>query len=69
MVRRAEIAQPKMGFAPNPLRCGLRKTGFAKTRLARNQHDAAAACLGIAPVAHQQIQFLAAADEGRGGSA
>ena len=56
-----------MRLAGEPLEQGLGETRLADARLARNQHDAALAALGLLPAALQERQLLVPADERRGG--
>ena len=63
MVRRAEIAQPRVRLARRLLQHRLRQTRFADAGFADQHHHPALAGLGLLPAALQQRQFLVAADE------
>ena len=66
VMRRAEIAQPRVWLAAEPLHDGLSDARLADTGLARDQHDAAVATLCLLPASQQQINLLVAADQRRG---
>ena len=63
MVRRAEIAQPRVRLARDLLKHRLREARFANAGLADQHHHPALAGLGLLPAALQQRQLLVAADE------
>src|SRR5262249_48352034 len=65
VVRRREIAQPRVGFAGDALGQCRGQSRLADAGLAGDQHDPALAGLGLPPAAQEQIEFLVAAGERR----
>ena len=65
MVRRAEIAQPRVRPAFEPLAQRRGQPRFADARLARQQYHLPLARRGALPAAQQLVQFLLASDERR----
>jgi hypothetical protein len=69
VVRRAEHAEAGVRLGAQPLEQGLGEARLADPRLARDQHDAALAALGLPPAPLQHRQLLVAADEWGGSRA
>src|SRR5215831_20943669 len=69
VVRRAEIAQARVSFGAVPLYDGLGNAGLADPGLARDEHHATFASLGLLPTAHEEVHLLVPANERRGGCA
>ena len=65
MVRRAEIAQPRVRLALDALRQRRGQARLADARLARDQHHPPLAGLRLLPAPQQQIELLVAPDERR----
>src|SRR5262245_31935064 len=65
MVRRREIAQPRMRFAGDALCKRRGQPRLADAGLAGDQHDPALTGLGLPPAALEQVEFLVAADQRR----
>ena len=65
MVRRAEIAQPRVRFGGDALRQHRSQSRLADAGLADQHHHPALAGLGLPPAALQQRQFFVAANERR----
>src|SRR5215831_11893676 len=69
MVRRAEAAQADVWIIAQPLHHGLGEARFADAGFTRYQHDRAIAAFYLLPSAHQQLDLLIAAEQGRPGYA
>src|SRR5215472_6572977 len=65
MVRRSEIAPPRVRLASDALRQRRGQSRLADAGLAGDQYDPALAGLGLPPAAQEQVAFLVAADERR----
>ena len=63
MMRRAEIAQPRVPVCPYGLGQRCAQARLADPRLAGDQHDASFAAFRLLPAALQQIELLVAADQ------
>ena len=63
MMRRAEIAQPRVPVCPYGLGQRCAQARLADPRLAGDQHDASFAAFRLLPAALQQIELLVAPDQ------
>src|SRR6516165_2062900 len=63
MMRRAEVAQPEVRLAGQPLQKCAGQSRLADTGLANQQQDPAFALLGLTPAAAQQLKFFLAPDQ------
>ena len=69
LVGRAKKAQGRVGFTAEPLQDGLSDPRFADTWLARYQDHATFSVFRVPVAPHQQLDFLVATDQQRGGRA
>ena len=63
VLRRAEIAQPRVRFAGEAFEQRRRQPRFADAGLAGQQHDLAFAALGFGPAPQQQLEFFFPPDQ------
>src|SRR5215468_3150647 len=63
MMRRAEVAQPEVRLAGQPLQQRAGQSRFADASLTDQQHHPAFALLGLTPAAAQQLELLLAPDQ------
>ena len=64
VLRRAEIAQPRVRLACEAFQQRRRQPRFADARLAGEQHDLAFAALRFRPAPKQQVEFFLPPDQG-----
>src|SRR5215472_912319 len=69
VVGRAKKAQGRVGFSAEPIQDGLSDPRFADTWLARYQDHATLSVFRVPVAPHQQLDFLVATDQRRGGPA
>src|SRR5215469_10190552 len=63
MMGRAEVAQPEVRLAGQPLQQRAGQSRFADASLTDQQQDPALALLGLPPAAAQQLELLLAPDQ------